>query len=427
MLRNITMSLKEETIETLLKQLYSCVVKNIKDEILAEMAVTPEPEPTLPPPVITIPEPITPEPVTPEPVTPESVTPEPEPEPEPETEPVVPECIIPEDDTVTIIYAKRQKVVQGRKKLMCIGLKWNNSSKYTRASECRSVGNEIAKFYKRNSKELLDFQVSATTVNIPLNANKKNLNKAENIAKGKHKGADIYAIFSSLNAIDGKGNSNAGKNIAHLRGSSSRTAEHEVGHCIGLGHAGAYKKGGSLDYYGDGYSVMSSMPSGTLTSPQYYKLGWFTEKEVAIYDPNSGPKTFELKKVNDFEGVGLKAVIVKTGDKRDAYISVIKAKDAKGDKLTVVLHLSSGGASQRVKMFGTKYHDDRFTGLLIKKLDQVDGTVKISIEKGSLSKSIIDDDDDCCNECGDCDDCEECACDCEGYECVCLECRCHEE
>ena len=67
---------------------------------------------------------------------------------------------------------------------------------------------------------------------------------------------------------------------------------------------------GKLDYYGDGYSVMSSSPSSTLTAPQYYKLGWLLEKEVAIFEPlEDGPgtsgvpnsRTYTLKKINAFE------------------------------------------------------------------------------------------------------------------------------
>ena len=319
-------------------------------------------------------------------------------------------------------YAKRQKPVQGSKKLCVIGLKWKNTRKSAKISDCKSVGKEIETFYKKNSKGLLNFQVSTHVVSVPYTASNKNLNKAENFSKNKYKGFEYYAILSNLNAIIGKENSNAGKDTAHLRGNSARTACHEMGHLLGLGHAGAYKNG-KLDHYGDSYSVMSSMPSGFLTAPQYYKLGWFGNKGVAMYEPG---KIYKLKKLTNFDGKdGLSGVMIPTPGKRDAWVSVVKPKGKKGGDLAICLHLSSGGSSQKVKMFGNKFTDSRFTGLTVEKLSQKDGIVELTITESPkvVKRSIkVESGDDIVDTIGDIthDDCD-ILCECPDDECICSE------
>jgi hypothetical protein len=440
-------SMKEETLLVLINKLHDKIVEKVKEDVLDQLnnevpelpevpthipevpIPEPEPEPPLevPEPEIPVEEPV-PEPEIPV-AEPEIPVAEPVPEPEiPVAEPV-PEPEIPIVEEIPDVdgykYAKRQKPVQGSKKLCVIGLKWNNTNKSASSGECKSVGNVIKNFYLKNSNKLLNFQVSSHVVSVPYAGNKGNLNKAENYAKSKYKGFDYYAILSSLNAIQGSGNSNAGGNTAHLRGNSSRTASHEIGHLLGLGHSGAYKNGGKLDYYGDGYSVMSSIPSGALTVPQYYKLGWFGPKDVAIYEEDKPEKTYTLRKVNNFDkNDGLAGVKVITGDTRDAWVSIIKPNNSKPDVLAMVLHLSSGGSSQRIKMFGNEYTDDRFTGLTIKKISQKDGLVTISIsntKSKSKSKSMVMDEWNS-KDVHDGSECLcECSCECPDEECKCVE------
>jgi hypothetical protein len=300
------------------------------------------------------------------------------------------------EDTVFTKYAPKQLALRGEPTLCVIGLRWTSKNpaknrRYRKRCEnlsgVRKMGRIIENFYEKNSRGKLKFKVSAFVENVPFNANNGNLKKAEKFAMNRHTRFDYYAIMSSLNVLAGKKPSNAGrmdgKMVAHLRGNNMRTGCHEMGHLLGLKHAGAYVRG-KLDPYGDGFSVMSGIPSGLLNASQYYNLGWLPEKEVAIFEPGT---IYELKRVSEMnKDTGLTAVLVKNDKGRDAWISrpaKCLGKKGKGKGKCLVLHLATdgGAGTQRVNVFGKSFYDKRFTKLKIENLGQTDdGNLKVSIE-----------------------------------------------
>ncbi len=294
-----------------------------------------------------------------------------------------------------------RKVKEGSQSLRCIGIKWKDKDKYASSSKCNSVAMQVASFYRKNSRGLYQIRPSGSSVSVPYAAARKNLNKAEQYAMSKFKGFDLYAIPNFIMDF-----SHAGRNLAHLENTLYRTAQHEVGHLLGLAHAGAYRKEKGkmvLDPYGDGLSVMGKYPSGTLTAPQLYYMGWLPKSEVALYEPG---KTYTLKKPTNESGEGLSTVIVPpsyfassaadgsttpAAGQRYAFISY-------STKCTgtycLVLHLAIPGGSQRVAIFGKEYFDEDFTGLHIRTLKTGDGTMQISIDTASKPADITEGDMD---------------------------------
>ena len=286
--------------------------------------------------------------------------------------------VLENESTQNYVYAPKLKTLQGTKTLCVIGLKWKNKNNHADIRDCRNMANFIRKFYLKNSRGEFKIKTSCYVVNVPYNAANKNQRPAEKMAMNLHKGYDMYAIMSSLNALVGKRASNAGNGVAHLRGDSYRTGAHEIGHLLGLRHSGAYVKG-KLDQYGDGQSVMGSMPSNLLTASQYYSKGWLNKEEVALFRPGM---RYELKKVSDVDKEGLTAVLIKTNGKRDAWVS--RPLFNPNGKKSISLHLSThyGSSSQRIKVFGKGFYDKRFTGLRIKREEILEnGNIVISIEK----------------------------------------------
>ncbi len=300
-------------------------------------------------------------------------------------------------------YAPRQKPLQGTPLLNCIGIKYQDMDRYTSASECSSIARQVSSFYRINSRGLLNMQTKGYMERVPFNGNRKNLNNAEAFSMRQHPGADYYAIVGIFTV------NHAGGKVAHLSGGLIRTAQHEVGHLLGLGHTGAYSfdKNGksSLDQYGDGQSVMGKYPSSTLTAPQYYAMGWLRQDEAAIWEEG---KSYDLRRINDWNGDGLATVIVPAskfnrpssngdeldepgdttdpaGKTRDAYVSF-----PPGCNACMVLHLANGASSQRVKIFGKEYYDTNFTGLHYKLEDAASGKIRITIDEETKPADFVD-------------------------------------
>jgi len=301
------------------------------------------------------------------------------------------------------VHPARPKIIKGTPSICVIGLRWssNNPNEERRykvhcetRSGCLSMGNSIQEFYHKNSRNLLNFKVSGFVVKVPYAAANKNQTKAEKLALKAYPGYDYYVIMSALNALVGKKPSNAGKMggipVAHLRGDNVRTGCHEVGHLLGLGHAGSYttEKGQEvLDKYGDNQSVMSAYPSSLLTAPQYFHLGWLPKEEVALYQESTVLSTqaqiFTLKKVSQFTRTsGLTGVLIRRSGKRDAWVSRPAECPNKKQSTCVNLHLSTpDGGSQRVKVFGKEYVDKTFTGLKINVIEvDSNGDIVVSIQ-----------------------------------------------
>lgn len=287
--------------------------------------------------------------------------------------------------TETYKYAPEVKPkFHGNISLACVGVLWKDNTP-NGADKADSVCRQVDSFFRRNSRGILDFKTQGFQVKVPFNQAGKNIAEATQYIKKEKPGFDKYAVI--LGPIL---TSHAGGGVAYLRGALYRDAQHEVGHLMGLGHAGAYKmvKGKmELDAYGDGESVMSRMPSPTLTAPQYYHQGYLPKTEAVIYEPG---KTYTLKQTKNAALQALSVVILpqamfngqvapdaKPGAKgvRDAYIS----HSNKWDKCAV-LHLSQGGGSQRVQVICGEYYDDDFTGLHVKVLKKEAATITVSLD-----------------------------------------------
>lgn len=274
----------------------------------------------------------------------------------------------------------KKDVQVGKRTLACIGVEYKDMKRHVSASSAKSMGNAISSFAERNSRGLLKIDSDGFSHKVPFNAAKKNATDAENYVKRLHKGYNMYAICAIFLGP------NAGGDTAHLKGDLKSTATHEVFHLIGINHSGVYKvdKGKvKLDMYGDNMSIMSRYPSNTLTSPQYYHLGWTKPEEIAvIYEKDmkvpGTVKTFTLSRLNNERADTLTTVIYASGNPRACFISYPQAFDKPG----VAMHLSSGGSSQLIKRVMEEYHDTHFTGLEIKILsfNKETNQVTISIE-----------------------------------------------
>ena len=243
--------------------------------------------------------------------------------------------------------------------LVVVSMRWQDQKRFVGPRVCNTIGNKINSFYRTNSRNKIGFKTKGIVIKVPYNAARKNLNKAEKYCMEQVGKFDYYALIN--NGV--KEYSNAGRNLMHLEGGLIRTAIHECGHCLGLGHAGKYtKKGGKYTYddYGDGDSVMSRYPSNHLTAPAYWYKKWLYKDEMLELKFNEVQKaelslrreevqkyTYELANIKEF-GIDdmLKVVKIKR-EERDCYIAW------SGTALCIYLS-GEGGGSQLVK----KIYDD---------------------------------------------------------------------
>jgi hypothetical protein len=279
----------------------------------------------------------------------------------------------------------------GNKTLLCASIEYTDKPNVPSAGKAKSVCNQVRDFYTRNSRGLLDIKVEGTLIKVPFKNNRQ-WNEIKKYVKAKHPNFDMYALIVG----DKLSASHAGGGVAWLRGTLYRDAQHEVGHLLGLGHAGRYvTENGKviLESYGDGESVMGRFPSSTLTGAQYRWEGWLPKSEVAVYNPTMLGQIYQIKRITNkeipmlslvgvphayFHGENPPQVPVTDQDdppQRDAYISFSTKCDS-----CLSLHLSLGGGSQKIQMFGKEYYDTRFTGMHVKVVESTTTSVKFTID-----------------------------------------------
>lgn len=319
-----------------------------------------------------------------------------------------------------IQYAPQRKPLSGNPALTCISMQFLDRN---RSTGCGKMTAAVAKTMRRNSRGLLQLKPKNVLVSVPFKwrYRKKAAFWAMNKIKSK------YYILPRLSK-----HSHAGSKIAWVAGSSS--APHEVGHLLGLGHAGIYKevkkkkgKGTQikLSIYADGQSLMSRFASAFITAPQYYHLGWLPKNEAAMFEEG---KIYSLKRINRFDESGLATVIVPpsyfrgeaSSDELDSMsddstlssnisgdLSIQGGKKKKSvpprkafvafpigcKNGCVALYLSNGGGSQRVKLFGREYYDEKFTGLHIKNLGFENGKIRVQIDLDPKPASFTQEDE----------------------------------
>lgn len=285
--------------------------------------------------------------------------------------------------------SKQQKLMseEEQQKLICIGIIYQDKSFNVTSGKCKTLANKIKEFYRKNSRGLLQFDVSSAVVKVPYTARPANVNKAEQFAINKFPGFDIYAIVVTCISA-----SHAGAKIAHLENFLVRTGAHEVGHILNLGHAGNFDNKFVLDPYGDALSVMGKYPSEYLTAPQYEYKKWCPKDEIAIYS-GTEQQTFTVKRLINFTAEGLSMVkIPKEG--RPAFISFPQGSKYYGSDPYLALHLQNAGGSQKIKTFKKELYDSKFTGLHIKVISATTENITFTVDYNTKDSVYKDEEDE---------------------------------
>lgn len=275
----------------------------------------------------------------------------------------------------------------GTRKLLCIGVKYSTGQIAAAKPGCSNLAGILTDFWGRNSRGALKIVGSGSDPfdsglpgqskdGLTYKQARASYNKAVNMIKGKIGGYNYYVIPGIYTGP------HAGGKVAHVKSTQAMTAEHETGHLIGLGHAGAYSyKGGKpeLNAYGDTDSIMGRIISKYITAPQYYWLGWLKEAEIADYDP--AVPYYDLGKIGDWNG--LQTVIVRPKDKggKWAFVSATRCGGNKNDPACATLHLATGGGSQKVFEVKEEGFDTYFTDLHVKVLKALGGgKIRVAID-----------------------------------------------
>lgn len=280
----------------------------------------------------------------------------------------------------------KNKPMLGQRTLLCAAIIYTDDANPPYEGKAPGVCNQIRSFYLRNSRQMFDVKVKGVNHRVPF-SNNRQWDKIKYSVKQKYPNYDYYALMVGTKL----GASHAGAGTAFLRGALYRDAQHEFGHLIGLGHAGRYEweKGKPvLHAYSDGESVMGRFPSDTLTGPQYRWLAWLPKEEVATYNDSMLGKEYEIKRITDTKlqmlslvGIPVEYFYGHVPDQeapmphRDAFISF----GTKCDQC-LSLHLSMGGGSQKVAMFGNEYYDTWFSGIHVKVTESSKVKMKFTID-----------------------------------------------
>lgn len=257
-----------------------------------------------------------------------------------------------------IIYAPARKSFEKNIALACIAIIWPTGRSASTA-KVASMGRGVATVYKSLSHGDLIFNTSAKGVRVTYNRAKKNVSKAENQAIADVSKSKNFDMFALVNGGVTKG-SNAGKKYAHLNGTLLRTGLHEIGHLLGLGHAGAYING-KLDDYGDGTSFMGKYATDKLNAPQLYFFGWVAANKTAQYNIGSPTTTYnvEYSYVDKPSDSNVSGVLIPRKNGRSLFFSIAPI----GGKMLGCVHyiLNNGAGTQRAKAFNTKTEVEELT------------------------------------------------------------------
>lgn len=287
-----------------------------------------------------------------------------------------------------------KKPLKGSKTIACVGIQWQgrDSNPAADATACEKLNSELNEYYFRNSRGKFSLVSKyATELPVPLDCvrvkglqkkARENEEKMVALVKSTYK-ADYYVVPQLCRKTP-----HAGGHVAVVHSATNlQAAGHEVGHLLGLQHAGAYvyEEGAEpkLLHYGDRKSTMGKVYSRFITAPQYYWQGWLNPDEIAMYN-HPVVDEYELKRIDDLndKNAGLLTVIVPPTRGHDQHYAFISSTGciSNAKRTCISIHLANRGASYRVAEFENEYYDSNFTGLHVKLLRNEGKKVVISVD-----------------------------------------------
>lgn len=292
---------------------------------------------------------------------------------------------LPELPPETAATAKRppQRVLKGKRDLLCIGVKYSTGEIAAAKPGCDNLAGILKEYWERNSRGLLQINPKGAE---PFESGlpgakgpggwkqaQKSYTAAVEMIKKTNPKVDYFVVPGIYTGP------HAGGKVAHVKSTQAMTAEHETGHLLGLGHAGAFDAKGVLAPYGDTDSTMGRIISKYVTAPQYYYLGWLKDAEIADYDPKVA--SYDLGKIAEWNGVQT-VIVPPTAFKGDKYVFVSSSRcvNQKGAPGCISVHFATGGGSQKIMEVADEGYDDKFTGIHVKKLANLKGKIRVSID-----------------------------------------------